>query len=162
MPLLSEQDHKALEDRFETSLVNDVSVRLFTQSTARSLLTIPGQQAQNNESLKVTQELLEELVEISPKLSLQVLDVNGDGAGAAKSMGIEQIPAIVLGDDPVSLDAAVDTASDMIERFLFPEPDSGERRARGSARPPRDLRHRLGGRSGHRLLIRRSLIRLAS
>ena len=100
MPLLSEQDHKALEDRFETSLVNDVSVRLFTQSTARSLLTIPGQQAQNNESLKVTQELLEELVEISPKLSLHVLDVNGDGAEAARNMGIEQIPAIVLGDDP--------------------------------------------------------------
>ena len=100
MSLLSEQDHKILEERFETSLVSDVSVRLFTQSVARSLLTIPGQQAQDNESLKVTQELLEELVEISPKLSLQVLDVNGDGAEAARNIGIEQIPAIVLGDDP--------------------------------------------------------------
>jgi alkyl hydroperoxide reductase subunit AhpF len=98
--MLSEQDHKVLEERFETSLVNDVTLRLFTQSAARSLLTIPGKQAQNNDFLKVTLELLEELVELSPKLSLQVLDVNGDGAAAAKSMGIEQIPAIVLGDDP--------------------------------------------------------------
>jgi alkyl hydroperoxide reductase subunit AhpF len=101
MALLSDQDHQVLSERFAETLEKDVMVKLFTQSQARSLLILPGQdqQSQSNEFMKVTQELLEELTSISPKLTLQVYDVFGDGADEAKRLQIEQLPAIVLGDD---------------------------------------------------------------
>lgn len=103
MALLSDQDHQVLSERFAETLEKDVMVKLFTQSQARGLLILPGQnqqaQSQSNEFMKVTQELLEELTSISPKLTLQVYDVFGDGADEAKRLQIEQLPAIVLGDD---------------------------------------------------------------
>jgi alkyl hydroperoxide reductase subunit AhpF len=103
MALLSDQDHQVLSERFAETLEKDVVVKLFTQSQARGLLILPGQnqqaQSQSNEFMKVTQELLEELTSISPKLTLQVYDVFGDGADEAKRLQIEQLPAIVLGDD---------------------------------------------------------------
>ena len=103
MALLSDQDHQVLSERFAETLEKDVTVKLFTQSQARGLLILPGQnqqaQSQSNEFVKVTQELLEELTSISPKLTLQVYDVFGDGADEAKRLQIEQLPAIVLGDD---------------------------------------------------------------
>ena len=99
MALLGEQDRKAIEEHFAGTLENDVVLRLFTQSAARSLLTIPGEQETVGEYAKVTQQLLEELVATSPKLSLQVYDVYGDGAEDAKRLGVEHIPAIVFGDD---------------------------------------------------------------
>ena len=101
MALLSEEDRQALPERFETTLERDVTVKLFTQSEARSLLILPGQQDQRpgNEFMKVTNELMHELVEMSPKLSLEVYDAFGDGAEEAKRLQIEQLPAIVIGDD---------------------------------------------------------------
>lgn len=101
MALLSDQDHQVLSERFAETLEKDVMVKLFTQSQARSLLILPGQdqQSQSSEFMKVTQELLEELTSISPKLTLQVYDVFSDGADEAKRLQIEQLPAIVLGDD---------------------------------------------------------------
>ena len=99
MALLAEDDRKAIEEHFEGTLESDVVLRLFTQSAARSLLIVPGEQAQTGERAKMTQELLEELVACSPKLSLQVYDVHGDGAADAQRLGIEHIPAIVFGDD---------------------------------------------------------------
>ncbi len=100
MALLAEDDRKAIEEHFSGTLENDVVLRLFTQSAARSLLIVPGEQSQTGEHAKVTRELLEELVACSPKLSLQVYDVHGDGAEEARRLGIEHIPAIVFGDDP--------------------------------------------------------------
>ena len=99
MPLLSDKDKQMLAERFETSLANDVTVKLFTQSTARSMLILPGQEEGGNEFMKVTQELLVELTDISPKLTLEVYDAFGSGSGEAKRLEIEQLPAIVLGDD---------------------------------------------------------------
>lgn len=99
MPILSDQDRETLTERFATTLDGDVKIKLFTQSAARSLLVLPGQDPQAGESAKVTQELLQELAEVSPKLSLEVYDIHGDGAEEAKRLEIEQIPAIVLGDD---------------------------------------------------------------
>ena len=100
MALLAEDDRKAIEEHFSGTLEADVVLRLFTQSAARSLLVVPGEQNQTGEYAKVTQDLLEELVATSPKLSLQVYDVHGDGAEEARRLGIEHIPAIVFGDDP--------------------------------------------------------------
>jgi alkyl hydroperoxide reductase subunit AhpF len=101
MALLSDEDRQALTERFATTLDRDVTVKLFTQSEARSLLILPGQQNQQpgNESMKVTNELMHELVEMSPKLNLEVYDAFGDGADEAKRLEIEQLPAIVIGDD---------------------------------------------------------------
>jgi hypothetical protein len=101
MALLSEDDRKVLTERFEESLESDVKIKLFTQSEARGLLVLPGQeqQAPTNEFMKVTRELLEELVGMSPKLSLEIFDAFNEGAGEAKRLRIEQLPAIVLGDD---------------------------------------------------------------
>ena len=99
MPLLRDADKKAIQERFEESLQSDVKIRLFTQSDARTLLTIPGQPQQTNEYAKVTKEVLQELAALSPKLSLEVLDVHGDDAAEARRLNIEQVPAILLGDD---------------------------------------------------------------
>jgi alkyl hydroperoxide reductase subunit AhpF len=100
MALLSEDDRKVLTERFEETLESDVKVRLFTQSVGRGLLVLPGQQeAPTNEFMKVTRELMEELVEMSPKLSLEIFDAFNEGADEAKRLKIEQLPAIVLGDD---------------------------------------------------------------
>ena len=99
MALLAEGDRKAIEQHFSETLESDVVLRLFTQSAARSLLIVPGEQSGSGEAAKMTQELLEELVACSPKLSLQVYDVHGDGAAEAQRLGIEYIPAIVFGDD---------------------------------------------------------------
>ena len=46
MGILSEEEKQTLTDRFTTTLSNDVKVKLFTQSQARSLLILPGQQSQ--------------------------------------------------------------------------------------------------------------------
>ena len=97
--LLAEDDRKAIEEHFSSTLESDVVLRLFTQSTARSLLIVPGEQSGTGEHAKMTQELLEELVACSPKLSLRVYDVHGDGGEEARRLGIEHIPAIVFGDD---------------------------------------------------------------
>ena len=101
MGILGEEEKQALTERFTTTLNRDVKVKLFTQSQARSLLILPGQQNQQpgNDFVKVTGELMHELVETSQKLSLEVYDAFGDGATEAKRLGIEHLPAIVIGDD---------------------------------------------------------------
>ncbi len=99
MALLAEDDRKAIEEHFSETLESDVVLRLFTQSAARSMLIVPGEQSRSGEYAKLTRDLLEELVACSPKLSLQVYDVHGDGAAEAERLGIERIPAIVFGDD---------------------------------------------------------------
>ena len=100
MPHLREEDRKAIEDRFAETLNDDVRMLLFTESDVRSMLTIPGRPEPAPggaaEFGKLTRELLTELAETSPKLSLEVLDVHGDGAEEARRLQIEQIPAVVL------------------------------------------------------------------
>lgn len=101
MTLLSSQDRDFLKERFE-GLDDPVVVKLFTQSDVLSLLTIPGQPQTHGASnlAKMTKDLLVEVTDLTSKLSLEVHDVNGDGKDLASAMGIEFVPAIVLGDDP--------------------------------------------------------------
>ncbi len=101
MPHLRDEDRKMLEDRFAETLTDNVRILLFTESGFRSLLTIPGRPAGGGgEMAKITRELLTELAATSSKLSLEELDIHGDGAEEAKRLQIEQVPAIVLdGDD---------------------------------------------------------------
>ena len=99
MALLSDQDRAVLTERFEETLDRDVTIKLFTQSAAHSLLVLPGRESRNGDYMKVTLDLMQELVATSPKLRLEVYDIHGSGTEEAKRLGIEQIPAIVLGDD---------------------------------------------------------------
>ncbi len=100
MPHLRDEDRKMLEDRFAETLTDDVRILLFAESEARSILSLPGRPAPASDgaaqAARLTRELLAELAETSPKLSLEVLDVHGDGAEEAKRLEIEQVPAIVL------------------------------------------------------------------
>ena len=98
MPHLRDEDRKAIQDRFAETLNDDVRMLLFTESNVRSMLTIPGRPETGGagDFGKLTRELLTELADTSPKLSLEVLDVHGEGAGEARRLQIEQVPAVVL------------------------------------------------------------------
>jgi hypothetical protein len=101
MSLLRDEDRKYLEEHFVPVLENEVRLRLFTESPVRSMLSLPGQEPnpQAAEMAKMTRELIEDVASLSPKLRLEVLDARGDGAAEAKRLGIEQLPALVMGDD---------------------------------------------------------------
>ncbi len=95
MPVLSDADREALRQRFEERLQADVTIKLFTQSAARALLTVPGHP--DCRFCIQTQELAQELTELSPHLHLEVYDFYNQPEEARK-MGVERIPALVLGD----------------------------------------------------------------
>ena len=98
MPIISERDQGALRRRLAESLAGDVSITLFTEGLARSLLTIPGQPT--NPMAHTARSLAQELAELSPKVKLQIFDIHGDGAEAARALKVDRIPAYLLGDDP--------------------------------------------------------------
>ncbi|MBM3942201.1 MAG: hypothetical protein FJ316_04630 [SAR202 cluster bacterium] len=91
-PIISEQDKAQLKRDFRKDLEGEVTLRLFTQKP--SPLTIPGRECP---TCPQTQQLLEELAELSPKLKLEVMDVYAQPE-AARQQGIKRIPALALGD----------------------------------------------------------------
>ena len=91
MPILQEKDREAVTRRFEVELKRDVGLKLFTMSNMGGLY-IPGRECQ---TCVPTQQLIEELVELSPKLSLEVIDFYRN-ADEAKALGVDKIPAIVI------------------------------------------------------------------
>ncbi len=95
MPMISEADRQSLRQRFDEHLRDEVTIKLFTQSTARSLLVVPGRQ--DCTYCQQTQEMAQELVELSPLLKLEVYDFHSQ-AEEARALGVERIPALVLGD----------------------------------------------------------------
>ena len=92
MAIISENDKKDLKRRLKKELKSDVTIRLFTQKA--SVLTIPGRP--DCPYCAQTQQLMEEVVGLSPKLKLEVFDFYGQPE-EAKAHGVEHIPAIVLG-----------------------------------------------------------------
>jgi len=93
MSIIPENNKKDLKRRLQKELRNEVSVKLFTQRA--SILTIPGRECPY---CAQTQQLMEELVELSPKLKLEVFDFYSQRE-EAEARGVERIPAIVLGAD---------------------------------------------------------------
>ena len=69
MPLIPDSDRDTLKRELRKELKNDVTIRLFTQGS--SLLTIPGRECPQ---CPQTQQLMEELTALSPKLHLEVYD----------------------------------------------------------------------------------------
>lgn len=99
MPILQDSDREAVSKRFDVELKQNVNLKLFTMSNVGGLY-IPGRECK---TCAPTQQLLEELVELSPKLSLEVTDFYKN-ADDAKAMGVDKIPAIVINGENVGGD----------------------------------------------------------
>ena len=91
MPILQQQDTEAVRKRFRAELKRDVGLTLYTEKSPGRLF-IPGRECR---SCGPTQQMLEEVVALSPKLSLEVVDYYANDADAA-SRGIDKIPATVI------------------------------------------------------------------
>ena len=92
MALIPDRDRAELKRNFRTELKGEVKLSLFTQS--QSMLTVPGRECRY---CGETQQLIEELVDLSPKLHLDVYDFYSETEKREK-YGVERIPALILGD----------------------------------------------------------------
>ncbi len=90
MPIIPQDDQDYIRDLFAEKFENDVTLRFYTQR--ESALTVPGQECA---TCRDTRELLEELVALSDKLTLDSHDFYAEREQAAAD-GIDEIPAIVL------------------------------------------------------------------
>ena len=90
MAILRQQDRQAVQKKFDLELKRDVNIKLFTQRDIG--LFIPGRECK---TCTPTQQLLEELNELSPRLNLEIIDFYSNSE-QTKSLGIERIPATVL------------------------------------------------------------------
>ena len=93
MAIIPERDRDSLKREFRKELKKDVSIKLFTQGS--SLLAIPGRECRY---CPQTQELMEELTALSPRLHLEVYDFYNQPEERTK-YGVERIPAIVMGNN---------------------------------------------------------------
>ena len=93
MPVIPDRDRETLKRELRKDLKKDVTIRLFTQGS--SLLTVPGRECRY---CPQTQQLMEELTALSPKLHLEVYDFYSQTEENAR-YGVERIPAIVMGEE---------------------------------------------------------------
>ena len=90
MGLISEKDKEFLKKKFEQELIEDVKFVFFTQREG-SIIMPSGECPY----CKTTHELLDELVALSPKLSLEVHDFLEEEE-LAKKLKIDKIPALII------------------------------------------------------------------
>jgi glutaredoxin-like protein len=88
--LIGERDKVQLKRTFRKDLKADVTLKLFTQKP--SVVTIPGRECPY---CAQTQQLMDELSSLSPKLRLETVDFYQEGQ-TAKDHGISRIPAVAL------------------------------------------------------------------
>lgn len=93
MPYLKPADREALRRKFQEELVGDVTLTLFT--TSRAGLALPGADC---DTCEATQQLLEEVASLDPRIHLKVRSIVTD-AEEARAAGVEGVPAILLGED---------------------------------------------------------------
>ena len=97
MDMLNKEVREATRKKFETGLVNPVSLVFFTQEPSR--LVVPDQlMGQECLFCKETRRLLEEIASLSEKLSLTILDFTADKDQAA-GYGVDKLPALVVKGD---------------------------------------------------------------
>lgn len=89
-PVLEQRDRDAIRAFFAERLTDPVTIELFTQRP--SPLVLPGRDCP---SCADTQQVLEEVAELSDHVTLDVKDF-WDDREAAESVGIGRIPAFVL------------------------------------------------------------------
>ena len=90
MPLIGEKDADFIRDHFSKHMTGEVKITLFSQR--ESPLYVPSQECMY---CSETRELLQEVVALSDKITLDVKDFVTDQAEAA-ALGIDHIPAFVL------------------------------------------------------------------
>jgi glutaredoxin-like protein len=90
MPIISQEDQNYLKDLFAEKLTNDVTLRFYT--LRETGLIVPGQDCG---TCRDTHQILNELVDLSDKLSLEVHDFYKERS-EAEAAGIDEIPAIAL------------------------------------------------------------------
>ena len=91
--LIPAQEKSRLKRDFRKHLKGDVGLRLFTQRP--SPIAVPGRDCRY---CPQTQQLLEELATLSPKLKLEIVDYHAQPE-QAREEGVSRIPAIVLGPE---------------------------------------------------------------
>ena len=91
MPVLSLQDLSIVRQHLETYVRRDVTITLFTTSSAG--IIIPGRECA---ACGPVQELLEEIVGLSSRLTLETVDYYTNQVDARAS-GIARIPGITVG-----------------------------------------------------------------
>jgi glutaredoxin-like protein len=89
--LIQDQQKSQLKRTFRKDLEADVKMRLFTQRP--SPITLPGRECKY---CAQTQQMLEELSALSPKLSLEVVDILSHPE-LAKKEEIPRVPALAFG-----------------------------------------------------------------
>ena len=89
--MIQEQQRSQLKRTFRKDLKADVEMRLFTQRP--SPITVPGRECRY---CVETQQMLEELVALSPKLRLEVIDIFAQPE-LAKDEDIVRVPALAFG-----------------------------------------------------------------
>jgi glutaredoxin-like protein len=92
-PVIQPQDRATLKRTFRKDLKAGVEIGLFTQR--QSMLTIPGRDCKY---CGQTEQLMQELAALSPKIQLNTVDFY-QNADKARDLGVERIPALVLGPD---------------------------------------------------------------
>ena len=101
MPLLSDQDKKALETRFKKDLKRDVAITLYTVRNVGGLI-LPGRECP---TCPQTEQFLTEVAATSRHVNLTVKDFYAD-VDDAREHGIERVPCITLsaaGDESTNL-----------------------------------------------------------
>ena len=91
MAILRQQDKDAVQGKFDVELKGDVNLTLYSKNELGGLY-IPGRECQ---TCPPTEQLLEEVCELSPRLNLDVVDFYANPQQAAQD-GITRIPAIVV------------------------------------------------------------------
>ena len=91
MAFISEQDRATIQQLFDENFVEPVKLVYFTMP--KSLLFVPG--AETCENCDDVQQLLEEIADISDKLSLEIHDLKTDRE-AASSYEVDRVPALIL------------------------------------------------------------------
>ncbi len=107
-PFISDQDKAQLKRTFRKDLNKDVYLRLFTMRP--SPVTIPGRDCRY---CVQTQQLMEELSALSPKIHLETFDFYQDNQ-VAKDHGVTRIPAIEL-----STESGTELGAEVASRLKF-------------------------------------------
>ncbi len=100
MPILSERDRDIIRNRFDKELVDDVNLAFVMRR--ESPLLVPGREGQTQEAAacREEQQLLEELIALSPKLHLEIHDAaNEADRPLLQQLGVEVVPALILSRD---------------------------------------------------------------
>ncbi|MCS7206860.1 MAG: glutaredoxin, partial [Dehalococcoidia bacterium] len=87
-------DQALLQERFSRSLLKDITITLFTSRSA-GLLLVPGRECP---TCPQVQQVLEEVVSLSPKLRLEVVDFYVQ-AEEARRRRVDRIPCFTFSAD---------------------------------------------------------------